>query len=496
MATSMALAFAEHGFDISVWDIANKNVDRALQMAKDESGIKGKIEGFYDNEISKFTKSLDVCERRLFIFSITHGPPADSVLEKLEHDLKKGDIIMDAGNEHYRSTERRQKELEPKGITWIGLGVSGGYQGARRGPSMSPGGDRNDIELVMPLLELFSAKDKKTGDPCVKYIGPRGSGHYVKMVHNGIEQGIGSSICEAWSLLHKSLGLSNDEIGKIFQDWNSEGELRNNFLMEIAAEIGQRKKTPKGDGRGEGVGDEGYVLDDVVDKVVQDCDDSEGTFFWSVAEAAERHVSAPTMSATQFLRVASANRAQRLKVADKLNIPEPQKASVSDKAAFVETLRKAVYTSVLCSFCQGLELIARTSADEGWHVDLATCIKIWRAGCIIRSEYVADMLEPIFDSAKEPMKNMKLVDEVASQLSKGYQPLKEIVLKGTEWDNYVPALSASLEYIKYCGGKQLPTQFMEAQWDFFGWHSYDKVGSEDDPGEVKKGKHHYEWRPA
>ncbi|KAK4241595.1 6-phosphogluconate dehydrogenase [Achaetomium macrosporum] len=496
MGTMMSLGFSENGVDVSLWDISEQNVDRAREMAEQtRETLKGRIDHFKD--IHEFTKSLESQPRKIFIFSITHGWPADSVLDKIRDDLREGDIILDGGNEHYRNTERRQKELESKGIKWIGMGVSGGYQSARRGPSLSPGGDKEAVEFVLPLLEKFSAKSPKDGKPCVQYMGPRGAGHFVKMVHNGIENGMLSTVCEAWSFLHKSLGLSYDEIGKILEKWNSEGELQNTYLIQIGSEICQRKKTPEGDKHGEGKGDGGYVLDDVLDKVVQDDDDSEGTGYWTVMETAHRHVSAPTIAAGQFFRVASGNRAQRLKVAGKLSIPKPQEVDVKDKQGLVETLRKAVYAAFLCSFCQGLELIARASRDEGWDINLGKCIQIWRAGCIIQQDYISDMLEPILLNAKEPIMNIKLIDEVSSELSKNFAALKEITLKGIEWDNYVPSLSASLEYLKYVGGGMLATQFMEAEMDFFGAHGYDRPHVRgEDPGKTAKGAHHYEWRPA
>lgn len=318
------------------------------------------------------------------------------------------------------------------------------------------------------------------------------------MLHNGIETGILAAVCEAWSLLSKSLSIPHPEIGQIFAQWNTTGELFNTYLLEIGAEICQRRRTPRGDGRGEGVGTSGYVLDDILDKVVQDDDSSEGTNYWSVMEAAARHVSAPTIAASQFLRVASGERDQRLRVADHLNLPEPQKVTVEDKAAFIETLRKAVYASVLCSFTQGLELIARASREENWNVSLGTCISIWRNGCIIRSDHISDLLQPPLSSSPDlPIMNLKLIEEVGVDLHQNYPALKEIVAKGVEWDAYVPSLSASLEYLKYCGAKALPTQFMEAQMDFFGAHSFDRWGVEgEDPGRAGKGAHHYEWRPA
>lgn len=214
--------------------------------------------------------------------------------------------------------------------------------------------------------------------------------------------------------------------------------------------------------------------------------------------AAQRHVSAPTIATGHFFRVASGDRAQRLKVADKLDLPSPGTINKSDLS--VETIHKAVYCSTLASFCQGLELIARASQDEGWDVDLGRCIKIWRGGCIIQAEHIADMLEPIFanpPTGSKKIMNMKLIDEVSRELSANFPALKEVVLKSTRTDQHIPSLSASLEYLKYCGGRMLPTAFMEAQMDFFGAHSYDRPGVlGEDPGKVKKGAHHYEWRPA
>ncbi|KAL1581695.1 hypothetical protein WHR41_09525 [Cladosporium halotolerans] len=477
MGTEMAMAFSEMGLDVSLWDVNSRNVDEAIEMSK-SIHKKRNWEGFHD--VHDFVKSLESAPRKLFMFSITHGSPADSVLEKIKDDLAEGDIIIDGGNEHFIAI----------------LNGGSGYQAARRGPSMTPGGERKAVEEVLPLLERYAAKDSN-GNPCVGYIGPKGSGHYVKMVHNGIENGFLSTLCEAWSILRKSLDLSNDEVGKIFERWNSEGELKDTYLVQIGSEICQRKKTPEGDANHEGRGQGGYVLDDVLDKVVQDDDDSEGTLFWSIAEAADRHVSFPTNAAGQFFRVASGDRDQRLRAAHKMQIPQPAKAQIQHKDTFIENLRRAVFASFLCAYCQGLELIARASKDEGWDVNLGTVVRIWRAGCIIKEEYIVDMLQPIFTSTTEPITNMKLIDEVSAELHKHYQALQEIVLRGVEWHAYVPSLSASLEYIKYTGGTMLATQFMEAEMDFFGAHNFDRPGVPgEDPGKAKKGSHHYEWRPA
>ncbi|KAJ9604781.1 hypothetical protein H2200_010896 [Cladophialophora chaetospira] len=502
MGSMMALGFSEIGLDISIWDISSEHVKTALSN-KPEGGPDdhGKIDGF--TEISEFADSLKNEDLKVLVFSITHGPAADEVIEKMSDYLGDGYIILDGGNEHYRNTERRQRELSKKGVIWIGMGVSGGYQSARRGPSMSPGGDKEAIQKVLPLLERFAAKAPSPEDtkesPCVAYIGPRGAGHFVKMMHNGIENGMLSTLCEAWGIMKYNLEMGNDEIGKVFEGWNEEGSLKGTFLIQIGSEVCQRKKTPKGDEKGEGKGHGGYVLDDVLDKVVQDDDSSEGTGFWSVMEAAERHVSAPTIAAGQFLRYASGERAERLKVAEGLQMPSPRKADVQDQEAFIEELRKAVYASFLCAFCQGLEIISKASRDEEWEVDLTTCIQIWREGCIIQSSQIADRLEASLaaEHNSKEITNMKLLKPVSQALSLHFPALKSVVLKATEWDAVIPSLSASLDYLKYCGGTALPTQFMEAEMDFFGAHGYDEPHVEgEDPGKASKGRHHYEWRPA
>ncbi|KAL4974905.1 nucleoside phosphorylase domain-containing protein [Aspergillus desertorum] len=483
MGSMMAFAFSEIGLDVSIWDVKYGNVQQLLESAKNTK-YKGQIEGFED--VSKFTQSLEgKGERKIFLFSITHGDPADSVLDMIKKDLKKGDIILDGGNENYRRTEARQKICEEIGVSWIGLGVSGGYQSARRGPSLSPGGDKEALDLVMPLLELYAGKDAKSGQPCVTRIGPKGSGHFVKMVHNGIEGGMLSTLAEAWALLHYGCGLGYEEIADLFESWNKEGELRNNYLLEIGAELLRVKKTPQGDGKGEGVGDGGYVLDDVLDKVVQDDDNTEGTPYWSVMESASRHVSAPTLATAHFLRIASGNRIERLEVAKQLRLPSPSPIrGMKDIEAFKKHLHSAVYASFLASFCQGLELIARAAEDEGWDIDLGKCLQIWRSGCIIRSEGIADILQPAV-SGNRSIKNMKYIDTVAQELHRTFPSLKEIVMAAIDSDHYIPAISATLEYLKYEGGTNLPTKFMEAQMDFFGAHGYNLPGVPgEDPGPV------------
>lgn len=497
MGTMMSFGFSEYGIKVSLWDVNSSNVDEAMEMSKDPRRPVGDITGYHD--IHQFAKSvqpveIDGVKRRVFLFSITHGDPADSVLNMMKDDFREGDIVLDGGNENYRNTERRQRAMEPMGVSWIGMGVSGGYQSARHGPSMSVGGDAKVVDVVLPLLRMFAAKDARTKEPCVARLGPGGAGHYVKMVHNGIENGMLATVCEAWAIMRTGLGMSNDEVGKVFEDWNSSGVMRNTYLIQIASEICQKRKPVEGDDSSKV---DGHVLDEVLDKVVQDNDNTEGTLVWTVMEAAARHVSAPSIATGHFLRVASGNRRQRLLVADKLTPPPPSKiGAAKDVKSFVKSLEKAVFASFVCEFAQGLELIARASVDEKWDINLGDCLKIWRAGCIIQEEYLSDLLMPALTSGEQIM-NIKLIDEVAAALNANYEALKLIVLTATEADCYIPSISASLEYVKYEGSRMLPTSFMEAQLDFFGAHNYDRIGVPgEDPGKVKKGANHFEWRPV
>ncbi|CAF1197092.1 unnamed protein product [Didymodactylos carnosus] len=301
--------------------------------------------------------------------------------------------------------------------------------------------------------------------------------------------GMMSILCEAWGILHTVLAISNDEIGKIFAGWNSKDELVNNFLIRIAADICTRHYK-------EGEGSQKHILDDVEDKVVQDADDTEGTGVWSAKEAATQHVSAPTIVTAHLFRIASSNRLDRIKFEKIVSLEKPQKSAelISKKDGFVEKLRKAVYVSMLASFAQGLNIIATASEKEKWNVKISECLRIWRKGCIIQSDYIVNLLQPIYENSKEPIKNILYQEKYAHEVHANYSSLKHVTIKALEAGANIPAMSASLEYFKYCSNSNLSTAFMEAELDYFGSHNYD-LKSEHSM-EVKKGKHHYEWKPA
>ncbi|CAF1302027.1 unnamed protein product [Rotaria sordida] len=491
MGGNMSMLFAEHGLQVSLYDIKEKSVNAVVEMANENEKIRNKVIGY--NDYKTFMKSFDNDKQqpRLLLLSITHGHPADEVLQSIRQYLHKGDIILDGGNEWYLDTERRQKEMAELGVYFIGMGVSGGYQSARRGASLSPGGDKKILDnVILPFLRTLCAKSDKYGE-CVTNVGPDGSGHYVKMVHNGIEQGLLSITCEAWGILRNLLGFSEDDIGNIFIDWTKNNELYNNFLLSIGGEICTRRYEDDDSSSD-------HVLDDIEDKVVQDADDTEGTGVWSVQEAARVHVSSPTIAAAHLFRIASSNRLDRVKFNKLVQLEKPRLADELKQKTneFIEDLRGAVYISFLASFIQGCNLIATTSHAKKWHIKMSEIIRIWRAGSIVQSDYISDLLQPLYlngeKSDDEPLINILLLKPIAAEIEKYFSKLKRIVLIGIEHGAHVPALSASLEYFKYVSSADLPTVFMEAELDYFGAHAYDLKS--ENAMDVKKGSHHYEWK--
>ncbi|KAI9821061.1 MAG: hypothetical protein M1827_003794 [Pycnora praestabilis] len=499
MGGGMAMLFAENGITVSLNDPSGETVDALIQQAKKE-GFGDKLEKHLD--YADLSKSLG--SPKIFVFSLPHGSVGDSVCEGLHPYLDKGDIILDASNENWENTQRRQGKMVAQGVYYIGMGVSGGYQAARRGPSMCPGGEERALDIVMPLLQKVAAKDNK-GRPCVSMAGVGGSGHYVKMIHNGIEHGMMSAISEAWQIMEKSIGMKYEDIGDVFAKWNSEGELRNTFLIKIAADICRTKDK---DGK--------LVLASVQDKVVQDVDGSEGTGIWSNEEAIRLHVAAPTLSTAHSIRLASAYRGQREHVqatfGGEFSPENITFESASQKQEFLEDLRQAVYATCLAAYVQGMIIIDEADKENKWSINFSNVIQIWRAGCIIQADYIADMLDEIFsNSGKGGSKNLLYDHPVANDLKKSFPALRRIVAKGVEVNAIIPSLSATVEYLKYCNnlGKlidlqrtaskidetiDLPTQFYEAQLDYFGKHMFDLKS--EPAGEPETGKHHYEWKPA
>lgn len=497
MGGGMGLLFSEHGDRVGVYDVASASLDLAVKNAQ-----KLDIPMLRCDTLKQLVEAFDTKKNghRVFMFSLPHGETVDLVLSELLPLLEDGDVIIDGGNEWYEETERRQGLCLTKNVHFVGTGVSGGYQSARHGPSMSPSGTREAFEKVRPRLEKWAAKDRD-GKPCVTYIGPGGSGHYVKMLHNGIEQGHLSILAEAHHLLHWTAGLSNDEIADIFDEWNGtkelesvkgEGqvggqgkELADNFLIKLGADVMRFKK-------GDGLDLKEGIVDGIDDKVTQDIDNSEGTGVWSIRELAAQHIAAPTIAAAHQLRLISGPKGERLRSAKQMRVPKPARMGDDvDRKQFVEDVRLAVYGGILGAFVQGMRIVAAASEKFHWNLNYAEIIGIWRAGCIIQSGAIADILQSLY--VKDP-KCVNLLEspEVASELMKTYESLKRVCKVGIESDSVIPSIDATLGWIKAIGGEDLPTNFEETELDAFGDHMYD-LKSERKPDAVK-GAHHTEWK--
>lgn len=478
MGGRMSLLFAEHGLDVHFYDPSSDNVSDLQQQARNAK-VEDKLTNHADYEA--LCKALGT--PKAFVFSTPHGSVADKTIDGLEPFLAKGDLIMDAGNERWTETERRQKRLEPAGVHYIGMGVSGGYQSARRGPSISPGGSREALDLAFPFLQKVAAKDRE-GRACVAKLGPRGCGHYVKMIHNGIEHGMMTALTEVWGVMAQGLGMELPEIADVFEEWDREGPMADNFLISIGRDI-CRTKDPN-TGR--------YVLENIRDKVVQDADDSEGTGVWACEEVMRLHVPAPSLAAAHLFRVASADAAKREVVGKALGGKiSPRKLAV-DRKVFLGELKDATYAGMLSSYVQGMHVLAKADRENGWNLEYTDVLQLWRAGCIIRSNRLTDMLAGVYRSPGFDKTNLLAHPAIASDLTTTYPGLKSVVLKAIEADLNVPTLGATLEYYKYSGYTDMPTSFQEAQLDYFGEHMYDLKS--EGPGEPETGKHHFEWKPA
>lgn len=493
MGGMMSLLFAEYGIDVNIFDPSTDNVKLVLEQARDAK-LDSKI--FHQKDYESLCKSLPSDSPKVFVLSVPHGTVGDQTIDGLEPFLNEGDIILDASNERWTNTERRQERLRPKGVHYVGMGVSGGYQAARHGPSISPGGSSKEaLDIVWPFLTKIAAKDKH-GRPCTAKLGVGGCGHYVKMVHNGIEHGMMTVLCEIWGIMTHTLGWSLEEAAEAFDRWNSDKKspLYSNFLIEIAGHI-CRTKDPKDPSK--------YILSEIRDKVVQDVCEEEGTGTWTVMEAARLHVSTPVLAVSHMVRVASAY-ARRREAAGRVFkdagvAPGPQNCkmkarTVEGKAKAARELHDATYAGFLLCFIQGMHLIAAADAEHQWDLNYSDIMQLWRGGCIIQSDAIVDMLDGVYQSGDVDKNNLLAHPTIAKELSAMILPLKELVTNSLKIDAYVPALSASLEYLKFSISTDLPTNFQEAELDFFGHHMYDLKSEE--AGDPVMGKHHFEWRPA
>ncbi|GFZ06647.1 6-phosphogluconate dehydrogenase family protein [Actinidia rufa] len=463
MGQNLALNIAEKGFPISVYNRTTSKVDETLDRARFEGGLP--MTGHYSPR--DFVLSLE--RPRSVIILVKAGPPVDQTIAALSDHMEAGDTIIDGGNEWYENTERRIHELAGKGILYLGMGVSGGEEGARHGPSLMPGGSYAAYQNIEDIVKKVAAQVED--GPCVTYIGEGGSGNFVKMVHNGIEYGDMQLISEAYDVLKNVGGLSNSELAEIFSEWNK-GELES-FLIEITADI-FRVRDESG---------EGELVDKILDKTGM-----KGTGKWTVQQAAELSVAAPTIAASLDCRYLSGLKEEREAAAEALREAglKEEVGGVSsgiDKKRLIDDVRQALYASKICSYAQGMNLLRTKSVEKGWNLNLGEMARIWKGGCIIRAVFL-DRIKKAYQ--RNPNLASLVVDpEFAREMVQRQAAWRRVVGLAISAGISTPGMCASLAYFDTYRRARLPANLVQAQRDLFGAHTYERI---DRPGSF-----HTEW---
>jgi 6-phosphogluconate dehydrogenase len=454
MGKNLALNIESRGFSISVY---NRSVEKTEEFLKEAEG-KNVVGTF---SIEEFVNSLET--PRKILIMVKAGAPTDSTIEMLLPHLDQGDILIDGGNTYYKDTQRRNKMLSDSGIHFIGTGVSGGEEGALKGPSIMPGGQKEAFELVKPIFEAIAAK--VNNEPCTTYIGPDGAGHYVKMVHNGIEYGDMQLISEAYFLLKNVLGLSADELHHVFSDWNK-GEL-DSYLIEITADI--FTKTDEETGK--------PLVDVILDKAGQ-----KGTGKWTSQSTLDLGVPTSIITESVFARFISAMKDERVKASKLLSGPSTSTYN-GDKEQLIEDVRKALYMSKICSYAQGFAQLRAASDEYNWDLQYGDIAMIFRGGCIIRAAFLQKIKEAYDLDAN--LSNL-LLDPYFKEIVESYQgALRKISVVAIEAGVPIPCFSAALAYFDSYRTETLPANLIQAQRDYFGAHTYERID--------KEGKFHTQW---
>lgn len=459
MGRNLALNIEEHGFPVALWNLETEWVDSFLVENPDRQLVGTKT-------LEEFVSSLE--RPRLIMMMIKAGDPVDMTISKLKPLLEEGDIVVDGGNSFFRDTERRQSELASAGVHFVGMGVSGGEEGARYGPSLMPGGSPAAYERLRPVLEAIAAQTES--GPCVTYIGPGGSGHFVKMVHNGIEYGDMQLIAEAYDILRSALGLSADELADVFAAWNR-GPL-NSFLIEITADIFRVRDPETGK----------PLVDLVLDRAEQ-----KGTGRWTVQMALELGVPTPTIAAAIDARVISSMKSERLLASQQIKGPKI-KHYRGEPEKLIQAVHDALYASKICSYAQGFNLIKRASDEYGWGIDLSELARIWKGGCVIRAQFL-DSIMKAYRSAPE-LPNLLLDEGFGSWIRSRQGNWRVAVKTAQSLGIPIPAMSASLAYFDSYRAAKLPQNLTQAQRDYFGSHTYQRA---DHP---ERGYVHTDWKRA
>jgi len=449
MGQNLILNMNDHGYTIVAFNRTVSKVDDFL--AKEAKGTK--VQGAHSiaEMVSKLKKP-----RRVMLL-VKAGKPVDDFIQELLPVMEKGDIIIDGGNSLFDDTNRRQKEVEAKGLLYIGTGVSGGEEGARRGPSIMPGGSPAAWPFVKKIFQDISAK-VDGGTPCCDWVGEQGAGHYVKMVHNGIEYGDMQLICEAYNLMKNGLGMSADEMHQVFAEWNK-GEL-DSYLIEISRDILAKKDT-----------DGSPLVDKILDTAGQ-----KGTGKWTVINSQDLGIPITLMAEAVYARCVSALKDERVAAARKLKGPKPLLPAAKDpekKKSFIADIRDALYASKIVSYAQGYMLMRAAAKEYKWNLNYGGIALMWRGGCIIRSRFLGKIKEAYDKNPK--LNNLLLDDYFRGEVKKSQKGWRNVVAAAAKRGIPVPAFSTALAFFDSYRNAVLPANLLQAQRDYFGAHTYERV---------------------
>lgn len=456
MGENLAMNIERNGFPIAIFNRDTSKVDNFVARAPGKRVIPTK-------SAEEFVRSLE--RPRKVVLLVKAGEPVDWTIDQIKPFMEKGDIIIDGGNSYFADTERREKALKEEGINFIGSGVSGGEKGALWGPSLMPGGDPNAYEQLRPIWEAIAAK--VDDGPCVTYIGPGGAGHFVKMVHNGIEYGDMQLIAEAYDFMRSVMGLEAAEMADIFDEWNR-GELES-FLIEITAKILSVKDNETGK----------PLVDLILDKAGQ-----KGTGRWTSEVALDLGVVVPTIDAAIDTRTLSARKAERVEASKQIKGPVRTKDS-GDKKAMIKAIHDALYASKICSYAQGMNLIQAGSEKWNWNINLGELARIWKGGCIIRAQFL-DKIKQAYQRRPD-LPSLLLDSDFKSWVEEAQPNWRLAVTKAMQQGVPVLAMACSLCYFDTYRAANLPLNLTQAQRDFFGSHTYERTDK------VGQGPIHTEW---
>ncbi|KAJ4752155.1 hypothetical protein LUZ62_031285 [Rhynchospora pubera] len=466
MGQNLALNIAEKGFPISVYNRTASKTEETVRRAQAEGGLP------LTGHATPKDFVLSIKRPRAIVMLVKAGAPVDSLISSLVPFLEPGDAIIDGGNEWYENTERRLEDAASKGLLYLGMGVSGGEDGARNGPSLMPGGHKEAYTNVESILSKIAAQ--VDDGPCVTYVGPGGAGNFVKMVHNGIEYGDMQLISEAYDILKHVGRLSNAELARVFDDWNH-GELES-FLVEITADIFRVPDVFSGSGSGDQ-----HLVDKILDKTGM-----KGTGKWTVQQAAELAIAAPTIAASLDSRYISGLKDERVaaeSALERAGLKPGLRPCWTPKRQLIDDVRQALYASKICSYAQGMNLIRAKSNEKGWDLNLGELARIWKGGCIIRARFL-DQIKKAYQRNPN-LANLIVDEEFAREMVQRQAAWRRVVEIAMGSGVCAPGMSASLAYFDAYRRSSLPANLVQAQRDYFGAHTYERV---DRPGSF-----HTEW---